>query len=147
MTTMVDTAAAPAETEPAKGGKKKLIIIGVLVVALLAGGYYWFMLRPSGKPQKPDPGSVLALDAIQVNLAGPHYLRIGIALQEAKGAPTTLDGSQALDATIALFTGKSMNQLADTAYRSKLKTQLEHTLDKSYDGQVIGVYFTDFVTQ
>lgn len=147
MTTMVDAAAAPAATEPANGGKKKLMIIGVLLVALLAGGYYWFMVRPAGAHEAPEPGAVVKLDAIQVNLADGHYLRIGIALQASKSAGTDLDGSKALDATISLFSGKDMGQLARTSYRDKLKDRLEHTLDKTYDGEVIGVYFTDFVTQ
>jgi flagellar FliL protein len=144
---MVDAAAAPAVTEPAKGGKKKLMIIGMLVVALLAGGYYWFMVRPAGAHKAPEPGAVIKLDAIQVNLADGHYLRIGIALQASKSAGTDLDGSKALDATISLFSGKNMSQLTSTSYRDKLKDQLEHNLDKAYDGEVIGVYFTDFVTQ
>jgi flagellar FliL protein len=142
-----DTAAPAAEQEEKKGGKKKLLLVGVLVVALLGGGGWWFMIRPASAAEKPQPGAVLKLDAIQVNLAGGHYLRIGIALQASKGAPTDLDGSKALDATIELFSGQSMSRLAAKSYRDQVKKKLEHTLDTAYDGEVIGVYFTDFVTQ
>ena len=74
-------------------------------MALLAvgGGAYWFVLKP--KPvQAPKPGDVVALDPIQINLEGEHYLRIGIALQ-LTAATKEADGSKALDATIDEFSG------------------------------------------
>ena len=42
---------------------------------------------------------------IQINLAGGHYLRIGLALQLTDSASKEIDGSKALDATIDLFSG------------------------------------------
>jgi len=132
--------------EAAGGGKKKLVVV-VLVVALLAGAGYWFFLKPSGKPAPPVAGAVVKLDPIQINLADSHYLKVGLALQATKKAGEEVDGSKALDQTIALFSGKSMSQLSRPAYRSKMKKELEHHLDKAYEGEVMGVYFTDFVTQ
>jgi flagellar FliL protein len=141
-------AAAAAGEEEAGGGRKKLILVMLLVVALVAGAAWWFMLRPaSAQEGKPEPGAVVKLDAIQVNLAGGHYLRVGIALQASKDAPTDLDGSKALDATIELFSGESVDTLAKKPARDRLKHKLESTLEDVYDGEVIGVYFTDFVTQ
>lgn len=139
------TAEESTETEE-KSGRKKLVLVGLLVVAVAAAAGWWFLLKPAA-PSRPEPGTVLKLDAIQVNLAEGHYLRIGLALQEAKGAPADLDGSKALDATIELFSGQPMDQLARTASRDHLKSVLVHRLDKLYDGEVIGVYFTDFVMQ
>jgi flagellar FliL protein len=136
--------AAPAEAEK-KGGKKKLVIV-VLLLAVLGGAGYWFFLKPSG-PEKPQPGVVVKLDAIQVNLTGGHYLRVGIALQATTKAGEELDGSKALDATIDTFSGRSMAELARPQAREKLKTALENRLEKLYEGDVMGVYFTDFVTQ
>jgi flagellar protein FliL len=136
--------AVSAEGEK-KGGKKKLVVV-VLLVAVLAGAGYWFFLKPSG-PSKPQPGVVVKLDAIQVNLTGGHYLRVGIALQATKSAGEELDGSKALDATIDTFSGRSMAQLARPDAREKLKESLEKRLEKLYEGDVMGVYFTDFVTQ
>ena len=135
------------ETAKKGGGKKKLIV--VLVLLLVAGGAgYWFVLKPKhAGPKKPDPGVVVALDAIQINLADDHYLKIGLALQASKDAGQEVDGSKALDDTIALFSGQNMQDLARRDYREKLKKQLERRLDKDYEGKVIGVYFTDFVTQ
>ncbi len=143
--------AKPAEAtgeEPAeKGGKKKLILI--VVVLLLAGGAgYWFFMKPaSGAEKAPEPGVVVKLDAIQINLADDHYLKVGIALQASKDAGEELDGSKALDQTIALFSGQSMEDLARRSFRDKMKKNLEHRLDEAYEGEVIGVYFTDFVSQ
>ena len=134
------------EAAASGGGRKKKLLLVVLVLALVGGAGYWFFLKPAG-PTEPEPGVVLKLDAIQINLADAHYLKVGIALQASKDAGEELDGSAALDETIDLFSGQAMEDLARRAYREKLKKELEHRLDEAYDGEVIGVYFTDFVTQ
>jgi flagellar FliL protein len=137
-------AAAPAEKT--KGGKKKLVMVLALVL-LLGGAAYWFVLKP--KPagaDEPTPGEVLRLDPIQVNLAGGHYLKIGVALQLTADAHEA-DGAMALDATIDAFSGKSMDALTRPDNREKLKAHLEKELEHRYHGDVMGVYFTDFVTQ
>jgi flagellar protein FliL len=105
------------------------------------------MLKPaSGEPAKPTPGEVVALDPIQVNLADGHYLSIGISLQGVKGAKE-LDGSKALDATIELFSGQKMEPLTKQAHREELKKELAKELEHLYEGEVMDVYFTQFVTQ
>lgn len=141
--TVIDVA---AETdEPAKSKKKTLLVVGIAVLALAAGAW-WFMIRPAGAEEAPVPGEVLQLESIQVNLAGGHYLKIGIALQAIEGAEH-VEGSKALDATIELFTGTSMDDLADPEKRTKMKAELVEELDHRYHGEVMEVYFTDFVTQ
>jgi flagellar FliL protein len=135
-------------TEAKKGGKLKLIIIAVVVLAVVGGAGYWFFLKPAGKEPPPEPGAVIKLEPIQINLVADHYLKVGIALQATVAAgEEELDGSKALDATIALFSGQSMEQLARPEVREKMKKKLEHRLEKAYEDQVMGVYFTDFVTQ
>ena len=133
--------------EPPKRSRKKILVIGVLVVVLAAAAAWWFMLRPAEADTAPEPGAVLKLEAIQVNLAENHYLRIGIALQATVDAGEELDGSKALDATIELFSGQRMEDLTRKAYRTKLKKRLLHQVSEAYEGEVMGVYFTDFVTQ
>lgn len=130
-----------------KGSRKRLLVVVVLVLALAAGGWWWFMMRPAQADQAPEPGAVLPLEAIQINLAGGHYLRVGLALQATVDAGTEIDGSKALDATIELFSGKSVEDLSKQPYRARLKEKLLHQLDERYEGEVIEVYFTDFVTQ
>lgn len=147
VTSLAENETQQQEEAPAKASRKKTFLVGLLVVALGLGAAWWFMLRPAAAEGQPEPGEVLKLDAIQVNLAGGHYLRIGIALQASKDAGEELDGSKALDATIDLFSGQDMDRLANGRYRNRLKSHLEEDLDELYDGEVIGVYFTDFVTQ
>jgi flagellar FliL protein len=128
---------------PAKRSRKKLIMI-LVAVLVVGGGGYWFM-RP--KPASaPKPGEVVKLEPIQINLATSHYLRVGIALQMVQGAAKA-DGSKALDATIDEFSGLQMAEVNDPAKRAVLKKELVKELGKRYDGDVMGVYFTEFVTQ
>jgi flagellar FliL protein len=145
---MTVTAMPPGATttEPAapKKSRKKLIIILVAVLVLGGGGYYMFLKpKPTGPPQ---PGDVVKLDAIQINLAADHYLRVGMALQLVKGVKAE-DGSKALDAAITLFSGEPMAQVNDPKKREVLKKELVKELGDLYDGDVMGVYFTEFVTQ
>ena len=134
------------ETEGGGGAKKKILIV-LVVLAVAGAATWWFMLRPAAAEEAPHPGEVVKLEAIQVNLTGGHYLRIGIALQATDEVKEELDGSKALDATIELFTGQSQEQLARKPYRDALKKKLEHRLEEAYEGEVMKVYFTDFVTQ
>lgn len=136
--------APPAE--PAKSRKKLLLIVGVALLGAAAA--WWFLLRPTdaGPPPPPEPGEVVAMESIQINLADGRYLRIGIALQFVAETYST-DGSKALDATIDLFSGRDMAQLTSAEDRDALKTELNEQLQELYDGEVIEAYFTDFVTQ
>jgi flagellar FliL protein len=148
-------APAPAPHAAPEGrSKKKLIIIvvGALVVAAL--GYYMLVMKPAASaaaaasPPKPTPGAVLKLDAIYINLASGHFLKLGIALQGTASAPKDLDGSQALDEAITTFSGQEMTALADTTSREDLKNKLIKKVVADYpDGQVMGLYFTEFVMQ
>lgn len=144
---VMEATPGPEPVEALRGKGKPLLAV-VLVTALAAGASWWFLLRPaSAVEEAPEPGEVVKLDAIQVNLQENHYLRIGIALQASAEVHEEIEGSKALDATIELFTGHRMEDLAREAYRHKLKKKLEHELEEAYEGEVIGVYFTDFVTQ
>ena len=136
--------AGPAEAEASGGGRKKLLVL--LVLALVAGAAaWWFLLRPSGDAE-PVPGEVLVMEPIQVNLADGHYLSIGIGLQLVEGAAHA-DGSKALDATIDLFSGRDAEELVRTRSRHALKEQLLEELEHRYHGEVLDLYFTQFVTQ
>lgn len=145
-TTAPAAAAPPTDETPAKGGKKKLIIIVVVVLALVGAAVYFFVLRAPAEPEEPVPGEVLTLDAIQVNLTDGHYLRLGLALQLSEEAHEA-DGSKALDASIGLFTGLPIEELSNPKERLKLKKELEKELKEAYHGDVMEVYFTEFVTQ
>jgi flagellar FliL protein len=146
-TTTTAPPAADAAAEAPKKGKKKLLLIAVVLLLVVGGAGYWFFLKPSGGPAEPEPGEVLPLEAVQINLAGGHYLRVGIALQMTAAVAHEPDGSKALDATIDLFSGMDIEELADPKERRHLKEELAEKLEHEYHGDVMGVYFTEFVTQ
>jgi len=143
--TALDTRPEVAAEQEKKPRSKKKILIVALVVLLLAGAGWWF-LHPKG-PSKPQPGQIMSLDSTQINLADGHYLKIGIALQLTTDAGAEVDGSKALDDTIDLFTGRDLGFVSTSKHRRELKTELAKRLGKDYDGDVMGVYFTEFVTQ
>jgi flagellar FliL protein len=145
VTAMPPTATGEEKDEAgAPRSRKKLILILVAVLAI-GGGGYWFFLKPA-PAGPPKPGTVVTLEPIQVNLASAHYLRVGIALQLVAGAAEA-DGSKALDATIDEFSGLEMADVNDPAKRAAYKKALEKELEHRYEGDVMGVYFTEFVTQ
>lgn len=139
------TATAPDTTETAPRSRRRLTLVVVLALVATAAAGWWFVLRPAGD-EAPEPGAVVPLEAIQINLAGGHYLRLGIALQAADGAEE-VEGSKALDAAIELFTGRRVADVSDPATRTRLKGALSDQVRALYDEEVLEVYFTDFVTQ
>ena len=147
-TIMAKKKATEGDEEATGGGGRMKLILVVVVLLAVAGGAYFFLLAPKSEAKpKPEPGVILKLDPIQVNLAGDHYLKLGLALQASKKAPAELDGSKALDIAIDEFSGLNMDDLARKAYRHKLQKELNRRLGKAYEEEVIGSYFTDFVTQ
>ena len=141
--------AVDGEDEP-KGGRKKLLVIALVAVLALAGAAYFFLFAGSAEAEAPVEGTVLALEPVAVNLAGGGYLKVGIALQftEASaggghgGGP---DGSKALDLVIAQFSGAQPTDVA--ASREALKADLEKKIIEAYHHDVMGIYFTEYVTQ
>jgi flagellar FliL protein len=147
---MSDTKAAEAEA-PAKGGKGKLLAI--LAVLLVAGGAaaYFFLFSGSGEPAPPEPGDVLTLEPVAVNLAGGGYLKIGVALQLTTdaGGESGPDGAKATDLIISTFSQASPTDV--TGARDALKEALQQKIIEAYtvDGvpAVMGIYYTEYVTQ
>jgi flagellar FliL protein len=138
---------ATEETEEAGGGKKKLIMMVVALLVVGGGGYFMFLKPASAEPPAPEPGEVVTIEPIQINLAAGHYLKLGLGLQLTTAASHGADGAKALDAAIELFSGRSMNELTNAEKRAKLKKTLMKELEHDYHGDVMDVYFTDFVTQ
>lgn len=143
---MSTVAPAPAAEEPEErpSGRRRVVVV-LLVVALGAAAAWWFLLRPSGDAE-PTPGEVVKLEPLQVNLAGGHYLRLGIALQLTEGAHEA-EGSKALDAAIDVFSGLPVGEVNRPEGREELRHELDEELHERYHGEVMGVYFTEYVTQ
>jgi flagellar FliL protein len=153
MTASVNRTVAAAGTDkdkdsekPAKS-KKKLIIIVVAVLALAGGGAFFFLSGGEKGPVKPDPGVVVKLDPINVNLAGGHYLKVGMALQATKAAGEEVDGAKALDIAISTLSNRTLAELSSNANREKVKEELKKKIEKAYEEEVMDIYFTEFVMQ
>lgn len=144
MSTTAEKTPETTESDGRKRGWKKLVLLAVALL-LVAGAAYWFVLRPSDPTAPPEPGEIVNLDATQINLADGHYLRLGLALQLTTTAKEA-NGSKALDAAIQLFSGKRLEQL-EGGRRDVLKQRLATELEHLYEGDVMDVYFTEFVTQ
>ena len=155
MSTKEKTQAEETDESSGKGGKKKLLLI-LAVVLLAAAGAAYFFLFSGGEAEAaaPEHGGYAALEPVAVNLAGGGYLKIGITLEytlaAAEGAGghgggAVVDGSKATDLIISTF---SQAQPADvTGAREALKEALEEKIIEAYHGDVMAIYYTEYVTQ
>lgn len=136
---------------PPKAGKKRAILLG-LVLVVAAAGAAWFFLFPSKTAEAEEPaahGEVVELDPIAVNLAGGGFLKIGVALHLAEaaggeegGGP---DGAKAQDLIISQFS--QANPVDVAGAREALKAALQQRIVEAYEGEVLEIYFTEYVTQ
>jgi len=140
----------PEGAEAPKKSKKKLIFI-LLAVLLLGGGgagsYFMFFKKSEPEAVTYEPGAVVTLDAITVNLADGHFLKISIALQASAEAHEEPNGSKALDLVISQFSNKAVAELSTNEAREEQKKELVEKVKKAYEEEVYDVYFTEFVMQ
>ena len=143
-----------ATEEAPKKSKKKLIMIIAIVVVLLgggAGGYFMFKPSSAAAEEVLVAGVVVPLDAVTINLADGHYLKLKITLQATDKAAEAPDGSKALDAAIELYSNMDSTKLLTTEGREKSKADLKAAVIKAYtvkkEKEIMDVYFTTFVIQ
>lgn len=139
------------------GGKKKLLIIIVAAVVVLIGGgvgAYFAFFASSGEEEahpEPTPSAVVVAEAITVNLAEGHYLKIAIALQTTTDAHEAVDTSKALDLVISQFSNLEVAELSTNKQREAEKAELTEKVVEAYTQEeheyVMAVYFTEFVIQ
>ncbi|MEV7972398.1 flagellar basal body-associated FliL family protein [Cellulomonas sp. NPDC089187] len=145
----------PAEETPKKKSKKLLLIIVALVVVIGAAAAYFLVLKPGGgeaaAEPEPEPGEILTVEPISLNLADGHYLRLGFAVQMSADAAADghgeLDSSKAVDTAIALFSGKSVGEVSGGDSRIALKDEFLALLNEAYHDDVLEVNYTNYVTQ
>ncbi len=158
---------AAEEKEPTgKAGKVKAIGLALGFAALgavigpkvLGGGG----AAPAGATEETttttEPGPVVVLDAVTLNLADGHLLQVGLALEltpdaadgghgePAKDDPTK-GYAKALDAAIDVLGDQSMAGLSAPGGRDAAKAALEAALAELYHDTIAGVYFHQFVMQ
>ncbi|MPV39002.1 flagellar basal body-associated FliL family protein [Georgenia subflava] len=137
------------EAPAPRRGRKALVVLAVLVLALVGVAAY-LLLRPSDAgavDTAPEPGVVVPIDPVSVNLADGHYLRLGFSVQMTADAHGEISTARALDVAIAHYSGRTMAEVNDTARRAELKTELVTLLAETFEEEVMDVYLTDFVTQ
>jgi len=137
--------------------KKKTLLLAALVLAMTAFAAYWFLLGGPGtreadateaaETEHLDLGEVLTIEPISLNLADGRYLRLGLALQLALEVEEEPDPAVALDLAISQFSGRPLTELASAEIRGTLKAELLEKIKQAYDGEVLDLYYTDFVTQ
>jgi flagellar FliL protein len=147
-----------------KSRKKLLVVVLVVLVLLGVGGFMGKGMlagptAPAGDPTK-TAGIVKALAPITLNLADGRYLKLTMALQLTKaaspvpgsidaaaGAVPALDGSKALDAANSVLGQLTYTELLAPGGRARAQRTLTGKLKKLYPGEVMGVYFTEFLMQ
>lgn len=142
---------AQGQAAAAGGGRRRTVL---LLAVLLVGGAlaaWWFLLRPAPAEAAEEPeveaGEVVQLEPVSINLAGEHYLKVALALELTAEVEEAVDGSKAQDAAISLFSGRDMAELRDPARREELKAELTETVNETYHGEVLKVYYTEYVMQ
>jgi flagellar FliL protein len=168
-----DAAAEEGKKGKGKKGKGNLIPAVVVAVGLVGGAY----MMKGGGSKKGATGTTVAsgaattttdamlapatakslaqvakLEDITLNLADGHFLKLGLALQLApKGVVTdyTTGGAaaKALDLAIGVFGTENYAQLVQPGQREQAKAELAKKVVAAYNGQVQGIYLTDFVMQ
>ena len=151
-----DVPADVDDTEGTGGGKKKLLLIALVAVLALGAGLYFFVFSGGSAEAEPaaEPGTVvLSVDPVAINLAGGSYLKLGFTLQfsaaydEAAGGHEggEPDGSKAMDIAIAHFSGAALNDVQTN--REAMKAALQTEIVEAYHGDVMSIYYTEYVTQ
>ncbi len=150
-----DAAKDAAADGEKKGGKKKLVLVLAVLLVVVGAAVYFFLFTGEAEAKEPVAGEVVTLEPVTVNLAGGGYLKVGISLQTTEDAAAGghggggVDGSKALDLVISTY---SQAQPADVSgAREALKESLEHQIVEAYTEHevemVMGIYFTEYVTQ
>jgi flagellar FliL protein len=149
-----DEKETPAEAP--KKSKKMLMIIVVAVVLLGGGGAGAFFMLSGNKAEAkaaPTKGIVTPIEnALTINLADGHYLKLAVSLQETADAGTeAVDTSEAIELAIDEYTGKTVAELSIEKSREAIKADLLAKIIKAYTEdkvqKVMNLYYPSFVTQ
>ena len=99
-------------------------------------------------------GILYPLDTFTVNLksdAGRRYLKVTLSLElEGEELSLELDAKTAVlrDRIIRILTSKTLEEISSKKGKQKVSDQIMNTLNSMIaDGQVKGIYFTEFVIQ
>ena len=104
--------------------------------------------------QLSEIGVLYPLDTFTVNLksdAGRRYLKVTMSLElEGEELSLELDAKSPVlrDRIIRILTSKTLEEISSKKGKQKVSTQVMDTLNAMIsDGQIKGIYFTEFVIQ
>lgn len=151
-------APAPAPKPPKKRRRLLLIIVAaVLVVAVAVGAAFFLGVLKLPGADQPTSGATVAapekvgeavdIEPVSLNLADGHYLRVGFTMMMAADAKGEISTAAAKDTVIGLFSGRTVEEINGDGTRDELKSKLLEQLNEKFDGKVVDVYYTDYVTQ
>ena len=151
----LDAPETKPQTAPAGRRRVSRRTAGVAAVVVLAvAAAWWFLLRPGDEPHAEEPvvaGPVTTLEPITLNLADGRLLKVGLALQlpeagEGHGGGE-VSGALALDEAISHLSAKTYDELITSEGRAQAKAELSAQVAERYHGEVLEVYFTQFLMQ
>ena len=160
--------APAADAAPVKSGGLLRTVVIVFLLIGIAGVGFVMGGRGGAAPAAPaaadgataeaekeaeaeKKGPIVEMEAINVNLAEGHYLRIAVALglsPEVKlKEGEEFDKAAASDVVLGTFSGMLMADLTSAEGREKAREHLLTALEPHYGNEVVHVYFTEFVMQ
>ncbi len=103
----------------------------------------------------PKLGPVLAVDSVTVNLADGHFLKFGLGIQFAPGVVIDTvkpenPGAAATNYVLTQLRTKTTADLGPKALaplQSAFSYAVCHDDKMNFEGKILGIYFTDFVSQ
>jgi flagellar basal body-associated protein FliL len=169
---MADKSKQDAAGDGKKKSGKPRIIAGVICVAL-AGGAYVMGTRSAApaagtagptttttmqlfdgcraEPEAGVPETIIDLPEMSINLAESHYLRVAVSLGLCKDvvleSPEAFKSAPAKDIIVSTLSGRSMDDLGQSAGREEVRKALTEQISAAYPGEVYAVYFVEFVMQ
>jgi flagellar FliL protein len=158
--TDVDTREQTAETAPAekkKGGRKKLVVVVVVLVVVGVAAKMTVLKKPAeeaagGTTTTLAGGELVPVEAMSVNLADGHYLKIGVAIElvegeQAKEFEKSGETNKVRDLIISTASTRGTAELSTPEGKAAFKEALDHGASELYEESYHGIYLTDFVMQ
>lgn len=167
---MPDKKSSVSDPEPAKRARGSFAIVGVLCLGLVGAGFFLGGRLGGGgeataaeqeeeieEPPISTIAAIVDLDAVNVNLAGGHYLRVAVSvgLGEVESGGGGHGGDEeihfetapASDLVVTTLSGRHMEELAEASGRESARRDLEAGLVAYYGEEIVTVLLREFVMQ
>jgi len=143
--------------------KKKGFIPVLLILMLLAvstaGAYIYFNEPAGAATETTNAGTArtvvtekMDMSEVVVNLNGGHYLRVKITLEYPREKKLSDEikkkKPQLMDVIITTLRSKTLEEVRPAGSVDNVKESLLNAINKNLDnGEVTGIYFTDYLIQ